>query len=242
MDYKFFKKLLKGIRHTIFHPQWLAFKTDKRQYDTIGRAAKGVVLDIGCADQFIKKYLSHGVEYVGLDYFQTASEWYETTPDIFGDAQCLPVTTNAVDCVLLLDVLEHIPDPDRCLSEISRVLKDNGTLILQIPFLYPIHDAPLDFQRWTLYGLTNLMDKHGFNNKRVVCMGKGVETAGLLLNISLCKLVSQWIHKNSLSAMLIPVLGLLIVIVNVLCALLAIVSIKDNFMPYGYLLFMEKKP
>ena len=57
----------------------------------------------------------------------------------------LPIATNSIDSVLFLDVLEHLQNPDQALNEIFRVLKSNGVLILQVPFLYPIHDAAYDY-------------------------------------------------------------------------------------------------
>jgi SAM-dependent methyltransferase len=231
---------LKGIRHTFLHPQWFVYKDNQKHIKEIGKVISGRVLDIGCADQYIKQYLTNSCVYVGLDYYQTATEWYHTKPNVFGDAQRLPFADETMDSVLLLDVLEHLPEPNLCLSEITRVLKCKGILVLQVPFLYPIHDAPLDFQRWTLYGLIQLAKKNGFLVKRQVLLGKGVETAGLMLNLSLCKLLSNWFQKKSPALLLTVVVVPVVIVVNVLCWLIAIVSPTDNFMPHGYRLILEK--
>ena len=98
---------------------------------------------------------------------------------------------NSIDTVLLLDVMEHLPFPDRALKEIHRVLKPQGLCILQIPFLYPIHDAPLDFQRWTCYGLKIVITQQGFTLKDLTPRGKPLETTTMLLNIALTKSVSN---------------------------------------------------
>ena len=60
-----------------------------------------------------------------------------------------PFTDAQFESVLLLDVLEHLRAPEVCITEIERVLKIRGKLFLKVPFLYPVHDAPFDFHRWT---------------------------------------------------------------------------------------------
>ena len=240
MDYRTFKKIFKGIRHTFLHPQWFVYRDNQKHIKEIGKVVSGRVLDIGCADRYIAQHITQSNTYVGLDYFQTATEWYNTKPNVFGDAQRSPFADETMDSVLLLDVAEHLPEPSLCIREITRVLKCKGILVLQVPFLYPIHDAPLDFQRWTLYGLIKLSKNNGFLVKEEVVMGKAVETAGLMMNLSLCKLLSNWFEKKSPALLLTLVLFPVVVMVNVLCWLIALVSPTDNFMPHGYCLILEK--
>jgi SAM-dependent methyltransferase len=70
-------------------------------------------------------------------------------------ALCFPEAT--FDTVLCTEVLEHLPDPQRGIDEMFRVLRDDGTLLLTTRFLFPIHDAPGDFFRYTRYGLQHLL-------------------------------------------------------------------------------------
>jgi len=240
MNFRFTKNILRRISNTCLHPQWFVYKENQKNHREIGSKIKGRVLDIGCADQFISKYLPANSEYLGLDYYQTAIDWYNTRPNVFGDAQRLPFADETMDSVLLLDVLEHIPDPNLCMTEISRVLKKKGILILQVPFVYPIHDAPLDFQRWTSFGLHKLAEMHGFSVKEEKTLGKSVETAGLLFNISLCKLVLAWAKRKHPAVILFLIIGPLVVLVNVFCWLLAFLSSVEDFMPHGYRLILEK--
>lgn len=162
MNYQTLKQLLAKIRRLPLHPQWFAFRHEVQQYLDIGQQVTGRVLDIGCANQYMKTYLRADSDYIGLDYYQTAVQWYATRPQVYGDAQQLPFLENSMDAVLLLDVLEHLPRPADCLREIARVLKPTGILVLKVPFLYPLHDVPLDFHRWTHFGLQQLVQQHGF--------------------------------------------------------------------------------
>ena len=205
MYYQKLKKSLSIIRKTPFYPQWFAHLYETSFFRSIGEQAQGVILDIGCADQTIKHYITRHHGYIGLDYYQTATQWYKTKPHVYADAQSLPFADNSIHTVLFLDVMEQLPFPDQALKEIHRVLKPQGQYILQVPFLYPIHDAPLDFQRWTCYGLKIVITQQGFTLKDLTPRGKPLETAALLLNIALTKSAINWVgQKTSQSCYLIP--------------------------------------
>ena len=200
----------------------------------------GLVLDIGCADGKPSRYLPDNAQYVGLDYFDTASNWYKTRPSVFGDAQQLPFPDDVFDHVLLLDVLEHIPDPERCLAEIFRVLKPGGTLTIQVPFMYPIHDAPLDFHRWTRFGLHRAADRAGFDISKEVAIGHPVETAALGVNIAMSKTILNWLSSRNPLLLLAVALPLLVVSINCLAWVVASVSRSEEMMPYSYRMVWTK--
>lgn len=229
------------LRRTPIHPQWLVFRGEEERNRDLKKLARGIVLDVGCADQYIRSYLEKSVRYVGLDYFFTASEWYRTTPTVFGDAQKLPFPDNSIDTILLLDVLEHLPDSEVAVSEMVRVLRIDGCLILQVPFLYPLHDVPLDFQRWTHFGLRKMMSEHGLAIVEEYAQGATVETCGLLMNIGLCKLLLLWINQKKIASILGVIILPLVPVINLLCYLLAKISPEDVFMPSGYRFILTKK-
>lgn len=81
-------------------------------------------------------------------------------PDVVGDLCLLPIATHSLDAVIALEVLEHVRNPIAACSEIARVLKPNGVIILSTPFIFPIHDNPYDYYRYTKYGLKDLLDKN----------------------------------------------------------------------------------
>ena len=68
---------------------------------------------------------------------------------LFADA-----ITNGVLC---MEVLEHCVDPFTVMEEISRVLKRNGILFLSTSFLYPEHDMPADYWRFTWNSIQKLL-------------------------------------------------------------------------------------
>lgn len=82
----------------------------------------------------------------------------ERKPDIVADVcQLTMFENNSVDAVFMLEVLEHVKTPQEAVTEILRVLKPGGKLYLSTPFIFPIHDEPYDFYRYTHYGLAYLL-------------------------------------------------------------------------------------
>jgi len=194
----------------------------------------GVVLDVGCAAGKPKAFLPPDASYVGLDYYSTAMEWYNTRPDVFGDAQALPLKDDSVDHALLLDVLEHLPDPERCIEELYRVIRPGGTLTIQVPFMYPLHDQPLDFHRWTRHGLRRAAARNSFEITVELANGHPLETAALSANIALTKSIINWFHGRNPLVLLALLAPFAIVAINCMAWLLAALSRNDDMMPISY--------
>ncbi|MFH0957101.1 MAG: class I SAM-dependent methyltransferase, partial [Pseudomonadota bacterium] len=76
--------------------------------------------------------------------------------DVVGDARCLPFASSVFDYVWCNAVLEHVTNPQDVAKEIMRVLKPDGVLILQVPFLENIHSWPNDYFRFTPQGIRML--------------------------------------------------------------------------------------
>jgi SAM-dependent methyltransferase len=229
-----FKKLVGGLRKTPFHPQWFALKDELSNLEASCAQLHGTVLDVGCAESKPRAFLPSGATYIGLDYYSTAMDWYDTRPDVFGDAQALPFAESSIDHALLLDVIEHIPEPDMSLAELHRVLKPGGSLVLQVPFLYPLHDEPLDFHRWTRHGLRRAAAKHGFSVSDELAIGHPLEAAALNSNIALSKTVINWLKRRNPLGLSAVVLPFLVLIINCSAWLLARLSHHDDLMPHTY--------
>jgi len=122
----------------------------------------GYVLDLGCGDKpFLPDIRNQIKYYVGADHPDTLH--LNIKVEVYCIADCLPFKNNSFDTVLLTQVIEHLENPLLALNEIQRILKQNGTLIISWPFLYPVHEAPRDFFRYTEFGMRNLAEKAGFN-------------------------------------------------------------------------------
>lgn len=52
------------------------------------------------------------------------------------DMMNLSFNERSFDCVISLDVLEHVTDYKKAIQEVNRVLRDNGMFVFSVPFLY----------------------------------------------------------------------------------------------------------
>ena len=88
------------------------------------------LLDVGCGDATLTRYLDSSIEYYGIDVKTIANNWVVTvdiTKDVF------PFKSNYFDYVVCTEVLEHIDNHQNCLGEICRILKPDGLLLGTIP-------------------------------------------------------------------------------------------------------------
>jgi len=86
------------------------------------------------------KVLHVAPEQVFYQKFRTFSHWEYTTTDLHSplaeikaDLCELPFQDNYYDLILCNHVLEHIPEDQKDMQEMYRVLKPGGTLIAQVP-------------------------------------------------------------------------------------------------------------
>lgn len=59
--------------------------------------------------------------------------------------------------VVLMDTLEHVEYPRQAISEVLRILKPGGTLIMSSVMDFPIHGYPNDYWRFTPEGFRSLL-------------------------------------------------------------------------------------
>ncbi len=71
---------------------------------------------------------------------------------LVADAHDIPFVDDFFDIVVVQAVLEHVVDPYLVVSEIWRVLKPDGIVYAETPFLQAVHEGPFDFTRFTESG------------------------------------------------------------------------------------------
>ncbi len=72
------------------------------------------------------------------------------------------VPQEAFDSAICLEVLEHVSNPFVAVGEIAKLLKPGGVLILSVPHLSRVHEAPHDYFRYTRYGIQSVLESSGF--------------------------------------------------------------------------------
>ena len=95
---------------------------------------------------------------------------------LVSDAHDIPFGDETFDAVIAQAVLEHVVDPFRCVEEIHRVLKPEGIVFAEIPFMQQVHGGRYDFTRFTQLGNRRLFRR--FEELEMsVCGGPGMALA-----------------------------------------------------------------
>lgn len=127
--------------------------------ETIDRSER--LLDFGCGSMPYRSTVETlGAEYLGADF---GGGMLQISPE-----GLLPIADRSVDAVLSVQVLEHVRDLDRYLEEASRVLKDDGVLLLSTHGTWLFHPHPEDHRRWTRTGLVVDVEARGFAVENIV--------------------------------------------------------------------------
>ncbi len=93
-------------------------------------------------------------------------------PHVQAEAEYLPFMGGKFDAVVCSELLEHVPEPTVVLSEIHRVLRKEGTLLMCVPFLNRIHGDPYDYGRYTDYYWSRTL--HGLGFREIVIEKQGL--------------------------------------------------------------------
>ena len=117
-------------------------------------AAGSRVMNVGAGGE-IGKLISHASRVNNFSVVSTDID-PNRKPDVVVNICCSGFRDEAFDFILVSEVLEHVTRPHDAAKEIHRLLKPGGTLILTVPFIFPIYDRPHDYFRYTEYGLRYL--------------------------------------------------------------------------------------
>lgn len=134
-------------------------------YKSISRLApeiKGDVLDFGCGSKPYESLFANATSYVGVDIKVSGHDHRNSKIDIFYDGKILPFADDHFDSAVCFEVFEHVFNIDELITEIRRVLKPDGKLLISIPFAWDEHEAPYDFARYTSYGIKHILERNKF--------------------------------------------------------------------------------
>ncbi len=165
---------------------------------------RGRLLDVGCGSKPYEA-LFEVDSYVGLEIDSDLSRRRKIA-DYFYDGHSFPFESASFSSVLSNQVLEHVFNPGEFLFEVNRLLKQDGLLLLTVPFICDEHEQPYDYARYSTFGLRALLESHGF---RIVVhnkIGADASTLFQLANFYIFK-VTQHLPKYPRFFLTITMMG-----------------------------------
>jgi len=142
----------------------------------------GRLLDVGCATGvFLDGMRRRGWRVWGVDINAKVAQYARERLglDVFvGQLEEAAFPARSFDVVTLWDVLEHVPDPRRTLTEVARILRPGGLLVLSLPDpdclearlfgpYWAGWDVPRHLHLFPLPVLERLLDEIGFQGAEV---------------------------------------------------------------------------
>lgn len=142
---------------------WLIYDITDRFLLKNSALYKGVIFDLGCGESPYKDFfLQYADKYIGVDWGESI---HSTKENIIADLNnFIPVDSEVADSIVSISVLEHLHNPQQMLNEAFRILKNEGAIILQVPWQWWVHESPHDYFRYTPYCLRSMFKKAGFDD------------------------------------------------------------------------------
>lgn len=192
----YLKKAYFYYHRQMFFPGWLAILVNPFYFARKGLLSgiqelapklSGRLLDVGCGTKPYETLFSV-TEYVGLDIDSEESRKRSIADHLY-DGKKFPFADESFDSILCNQVLEHVFNPGEFMSEILRVLKPGGKLLLTVPFVWDEHEQPFDYARYSSFGLHDLLEKHGFKIVKYKKLGADISIVFQLVNTYLFKIL-----------------------------------------------------
>lgn len=129
------------------------------QYKQTSKFAKGLknkkILELGSGIPVRGKY-----HYSAKHLFDDSNEFIQTDINKDFGHQVLDATKmknkDEFDVILCLNVLEHVYEFQKAVDNIHRALKKGGVAVVAVPTIYPLHDEPGDYWRFTEHALRKM--------------------------------------------------------------------------------------
>ena len=152
-------RLKEAIRTGLHRPPTLSRSVStKRNYAHLQRLLRGKIIS---SDRAVRLLVVGGatvgtgaaeiLNTAGLEVIETDIVLSERTV-VICDGHDLPFADGSFDAVICQAVLEHVLDPQRVADEIWRVLRPEGFIYSEIPFMQQVHMGAFDFTRFTQLG------------------------------------------------------------------------------------------
>lgn len=159
----------------------IAARNYEKLSDILKERGEAKILAVGCGEggAGLSRLSIPGCRYVFADVKRTP------IVSILCDGQQLPFRDGEFDALVLQAVLEHIIDYEKVIDEATRVLKGDGLVYCEFPFMQPVHGGAYDFARLSQVGLRYAF-RHYDEIKSGICGGPGAAAALSLQAVFRC--------------------------------------------------------
>jgi SAM-dependent methyltransferase len=144
------------------HPYYFTRKGLFKALCQLAGELEGKLMDFGCGRKPYKS-LFKVESYIGVDFYNEGHPHDNEQIDVFYDGKNIPFEPDTFDSILCSEVFEHLFNLPELLPQLYTVLKPGGKMLITCPFIWPLHEKPYDFARYTPFALRQMLEKCGFD-------------------------------------------------------------------------------
>ncbi len=171
-------------------------------------AGPGRLLDVGCATGFFLE-LARGrdwyVEGVEVSDYAAREAQKKGLPVVQGKVTTFQPVAAGFDAITLWDVFEHLTDPEESLETISRLMNEDGVLVLTTPDAtsfwarlmrtrwHQLH-PPVHVICYSRRGIAAMLESHGYRVEKITIVAKRF-TLPYVLHIAAHWIGWKWLYE-----------------------------------------------
>ena len=198
---------------------------------------EGKLLDFGCGCKPYKDLFRRVTNYIGLDIDDRGLDHTGSVIDVYYDGEHIPFEDGYFDSIFSSEVYEHVPNLWDIMLEINRVIKIGGIMMVSAPFAWNEHGVPYDFQRFTQYGMRNLLESNGFEIIRTEIATNYVE---MLFQLWM-EYIRHSFHKICSHAIFSLLIQILFIFPSAMMGCIVSFVLPENHIFYGDTIIIAKK-
>lgn len=135
----------------------------KKNLDKLSSEKK--ILDLGAGqDSFIDLYHNKDAYFCDFEPYNSV----DFTIDIEKE---IPIVEKSFDVIVLSNVLEHSYKANFLIKECKRLIKNDGKILITVPFNIMLHQEPYDYFRYTEYALKRIFIENSINDYKIFSVG-----------------------------------------------------------------------
>lgn len=182
------QKFAPGLLGIFTNPFFHARRALYRSIKALAPECSAPFIDVGCGSKPYRTLFDG--EYIGVE-IDTPLMRERGHAEVFYNGVSLPFADGHFGTTICNQVLEHVFQPDLFIAELARVTRPGGMLLLTAPFVWDEHEQPVDFCRYSSFGLKALLERNGFN---VICHRKTLADFRLI-----GQLINAYVYKTTWS-------------------------------------------